>query len=138
MIGAIKRNQIVNRPVQAADIAAPFSNYSHGVSVGSGSRVLFCSGQLGNRPDGSVPDGCRAQAEQCFDNVAAILRADSMTLADVVRINAYVTGREHMAAYMDVRNALFAEPYPASTLVIVSGFSRPEFVVEVEVTAARN
>ena len=56
-----------------------------------------------------------------------------MTWRDVVRINAYVTGREHLRPYMDVRNRRFAAPYPASTLMIVSGFARPEFVVEIEV-----
>jgi enamine deaminase RidA (YjgF/YER057c/UK114 family) len=37
---------------------------------------------------------------------------------------------------MEVRNTLFAEPLPASTLIIVSGFARPEFLVEIEVVAA--
>ena len=37
---------------------------------------------------------------------------------------------------MDVRDRLFADPAPASTLMIVSGFARPEFKVEVEVVAA--
>jgi enamine deaminase RidA (YjgF/YER057c/UK114 family) len=37
---------------------------------------------------------------------------------------------------MDVRNRLFSDPAPASTLMIVSGFARPEFKVEVEVLAA--
>jgi 2-iminobutanoate/2-iminopropanoate deaminase len=59
-----------------------------------------------------------------------------MTLANVVRINAYVTDRAHMAGYMAVRDRLFPENPPASTLVIVSGFTRPEFKVEVEVVAA--
>jgi enamine deaminase RidA (YjgF/YER057c/UK114 family) len=58
---------------------------------------------------------------------------------DVVRINAFVTDRAHMAAYMTVRDAWLAGSArkPASTLVIVSGFTRPEFLVEVEVTAAK-
>ena len=59
-----------------------------------------------------------------------------MGLRDIVRINAYVTGREHLQPYMLVRNRLFAEPYPASTLMIVAGFARPEFVVEIEAIAA--
>jgi len=53
-----------------------------------------------------------------------------------VRINAFVSGREHLRPYMDVRNKRFRPPFPASTLMIVSGFARPEFVVEVEVVAA--
>jgi enamine deaminase RidA (YjgF/YER057c/UK114 family) len=60
-----------------------------------------------------------------------------MGLEDVVRINAYVTKREHMAGYMAVRDRTFGEPPPASTLMIVSGFTRPEFLVEIEVVAAK-
>ncbi len=97
---------------------------------------MFCSGQLGIAGDGSVPADCAGQARLCFDNIAAILGEAGMTLRDVVRINAYVTGREHLQPYMDVRNSLFAAPYPASTLMIVAGFARPEFVVEIEAVAA--
>jgi enamine deaminase RidA (YjgF/YER057c/UK114 family) len=53
-----------------------------------------------------------------------------------VRINAYVTDRAHMRPYMDVRDRVVGDPPPASTLMIVSGFTRPEFKVEVEVIAA--
>ena len=53
-----------------------------------------------------------------------------------MRINAFVTSREHLKPYMEARNTRFGQPLPASTLVIVSGFSRPEFLVEIEVVAA--
>lgn len=79
---------------------------------------------------------CVGQAVLCFHNVSSILAEIGWGLDHVVRINAFVTGREHMADYMAVRNRLFSEPYPASTLMIVTGFSRPEFVVEVEAIAA--
>jgi 2-iminobutanoate/2-iminopropanoate deaminase len=59
-----------------------------------------------------------------------------MGFEHVIKLNAYVTGREHLKAYMEVRNSLFTEPYPASTLMIVSGFARPDFVVEIEAIAA--
>jgi enamine deaminase RidA (YjgF/YER057c/UK114 family) len=54
-----------------------------------------------------------------------------------VRLNAYVTSRENMKKYMDVRDRFVTDPLPASTLVIVSGFTRPEFLVEVEAIAAK-
>ena len=97
---------------------------------------MFCSGQLGIAADGSVPADCAGQARICFANISAILAEAGLGLEHVVRINAYVTGRQHLAGYMGVRNGLFAEPFPASTLMIVSGFARPEFVVEIEVIAA--
>lgn len=124
-------------PINPPSFPAPFSNYSHAMLVPEGSRLLVCSGQLGLRADGTIPETTSEQARLCFANVEALLKEAGMELSDVVRINAYVTGREHMVPYMDVRNSLFPEPYPASTLMIVSGFTKPEFTVEVEVIAAR-
>ena len=118
------------------DIHPPFAPYSHGIVVPPGQRLVFCSGQLGIGADKSVPPDCAGQARICFSNIAAILREAGLGLEHIIRINAYVTGREYLPDYMAVRNTLFAAPYPASTLMIVSGFARPEFVVEVEAIAA--
>jgi enamine deaminase RidA (YjgF/YER057c/UK114 family) len=41
-----------------------------------------------------------------------------------------------MAGYMKVRDRHVGNPPPASTLMIVAGFTRPEFLVEVEAIAA--
>lgn len=123
-------------PLTPPDIHPPFAPYSHGVSVPAGQQLVFVSGQLGIDAAGVVPVDCAGQAHICFDNIAAVLREAGLGLQHVVRINAYVSGREHLPAYMGVRNTLFAEPLPASTLMIVSGFARPEFVVEIEVVAA--
>ena len=125
------------KPLSPPGIHPPFSNYNHGIEVPAGSRLVLCSGQIGISADAVIPEGCEAQADLCFDSIAAILGEAGMTLADVVRINTFVSGREHLRPYMDVRNRRFAAPYPASTLMIVSGFARPEFVVEIEVIAAK-
>ncbi len=117
-------------------IKPPFARYSHGVEVPAGKRLVLCSGQLGIRPDDLVPDDTGEQAQLCFANIAAILDEAGLALSDIVRINAYVTDRAYLRAYMDVRDKLFADPAPASTLMIVSGFARPEFKVEIEVIAA--
>ncbi len=120
-----------------AALHPPFARYAHGVAVPAGARTVFCSGQLGIAPDGRVPPDVEGQAELCFAAIAAILAEAGMTLADLVRINAYVTAREHLAGYMAVRDRVVSEPPPASTLMIVAGFSRPEFMVEIEAVAAR-
>ena len=119
-----------------ASIRPPFAKYSHGVEVSEGMRLVFCSGQLGIGPDDAIPAGTEAQARLCFANIEAILTEAGMTLDNIVRINAYVTGRQHLKPYMAVRDELFCEPAPASTLMIVSGFAREEFTVEIEAVAA--
>jgi enamine deaminase RidA (YjgF/YER057c/UK114 family) len=125
------------RALSPASIKPPFARYSHGIAVPAGQRMVFISGQLGLGADDQVPTECEAQADLCFANIAAILAEDQMTLADVVRLNAYVTAREHMQGYMRSRDRQFPGTPPASTLMIVSGFTRPEFFVEIEAIAAR-
>ena len=117
-------------------IRPPFARYSHGVEVPAGKRLVLCSGQLGIGPDDSVPEDAGAQAELCFANIAAVLAESQLGLADIVRINTFVSDRAFMKPYMEVRDRLFSDPAPASTLLIVSGFSRPEFKIEIEAIAA--
>jgi 2-iminobutanoate/2-iminopropanoate deaminase len=118
-------------------IHPPFARYAHGVEVPQGSRLVFCSGQLGIGRDGAIPEGVEAQARLCFQAIAAILEEAGMNLGDLVRVNAYVVGAEYLAGYMKVRDEFIGNPSPASTLMIVHGFARPEFKVEIEAVAAR-
>ncbi len=125
------------RPITPATIRPPFANYSHGMEVPAGHRLLFASGQLGIAPDDRIPEEAGAQADLCFRAVGAILAEAGMGFADLVRINAFVTDRAYLKPYMEARDRHVALPPPASTLMIVAGFARPEFKVEVEVIAAK-
>ena len=118
-------------------IHPPFAHYAHGVEVAAGSRIVFCSGQLGIGADGVIPDDVESQARLCFRAIAAILSEASMSLADLVRLNAYVSSAQHLGGYMKVRDEIVSNPPPASTLMIVQGFARPEFKIEIEAVAAR-
>jgi enamine deaminase RidA (YjgF/YER057c/UK114 family) len=118
------------------NIRAPFARYSHAVEVPPGARLLLCSGQLGIAADDAIPQDAGEQAELCFSNIEAILKDAGMGLGDIVRINAYVSARQYLKPYMAVRDRLFSDPAPASTLMIVSGFAREDFKVEIEVMAA--
>ena len=119
------------------DIAPPFGGYSHGVEVPPGKRLIRTSGQLALARDGSVPKGAGAQARLCFENISKILAQGGMGPGDIIHLSAWVTERVYMADYMRARDAfLLGVPVlPASTLLIVSGFSRAEFLVEVEAMA---
>ena len=117
-------------------IRAPFARYSYGVEIPPGHRILVCSGQLGISAADQVPPTIEEQTHLCFRNIGVVLEAAGFAFSNVVRINAFVVSREHLKGYMTVRDLYIADPPPASTLMIVSGFSRPEFLVEVEVIAA--
>lgn len=121
-------------PLAPASISPPFGNYSHGIGAGG---LVVTSGQLALAADGSVPKGITAQAELCFANIAAILAEAGLDFSHVLRFSTYVTRREDMAPYMAVRDRVLAglPVKPASTLLIVSGFTRPEFLIEIEALA---
>lgn len=126
------------RALNPNSIAPPFARYAHGTEIPSGHRIVMTSGQLGVAADGTVPGDALAQARLAFAACEAILAEAGLGPRDTARINAFVTDRAHMAGYMQARDEWLAQVprLPASTLVIVSGFTRPEFLVEVEVTAA--
>ncbi len=121
--------------INPPSIRAPFAHYAHGVVVPAAGRLLVTSGQLGVTPDDAIPEDVEAQAVLCFENLAAILAGAGMTFDNVVRFNAFVTDRAYFPIYGAVRSRYVTGDAFASTLVVVSGFTRPEFKVEVEVTA---
>jgi enamine deaminase RidA (YjgF/YER057c/UK114 family) len=114
----------------------PFAKYSHGVEIPPGHRILFPSGQLGITREKHVPEDAAGQADLCFRAIGEILASAGMGFADIVRINAYVTDRAFLKDYMSVRDRYVADPPPASTLMIVSGFAQEIYKVEVEAIAA--
>lgn len=120
-----------------AGIRRPFARYSHAVEVPAGARLLLVSGQLGIAEDDAIPEDVEGQAALCFAAIRACLAEAGMRPGDIVRLNAYVTDRAFLAGYMAARDRFISDPPPASTLMIVSGFARPEFKVEIEALAAK-
>ena len=119
-----------------AGIRPPFGRYHHVVEVDGASRLLFMSGQLGIRPDGSIPEDAAAQAEQAFANIDACLQAAGFARRHIVRLSVFLTEADYRVDYMRIRDAWVADPPPASTLVIVKALALPAFKVEVEAVAA--
>lgn len=126
------------KALQPDQIAPPVARYSHGIEIPAGARIVRTSGQLGIAADGSVPAEAEAQARICFGNIAHILAEAGMGPTDVFHVSAFVTDRAQMVGYMAARDDFLSQAVvlPTSTLLIVSGFTRPEFLVEVEVWAS--
>ncbi|WP_269584605.1 RidA family protein [Roseibium sp. Sym1] len=120
-----------------ASVRAPFGHYSHGLLVPPGASLLVTSGQLGINPDDTIPPDVTGQAEICFEAIGAILSEAGMSFEDVIRISGFVTRREDFPDYMAVRDRYTGSLKPVSTLLVVGGFTRADFLVEVEVTAAK-
>lgn len=115
------------------------ATYSNSVEVPEKHRLLVISGQLGTDENGQIPDNCEAQARLCLASIDRLLLEAGMSRQNVVRLNAYVTKRDDIAGYAVARNEWVnnLDILPGSTLLVVSGFVRPEFLVEVEALAAQ-
>ena len=124
------------RALSPSSIRAPLARYSHGIVVPAGHRLVFVAGQLGIGRDDTIPVDSEAQADICFANIVAILAEDGMSMDNVVRLSVYVTAREHMEGYRRSRDRQFPGTPPTTTLIVVAGLVRPEFVVEIEAIAA--
>jgi 2-iminobutanoate/2-iminopropanoate deaminase len=119
-----------------AEIRPPFGRYHHLVAVEGATRLAFLSGQLGIRPDSSIPETVEEQAEVAFANIDACLAAAGLGRRHVTRLTTYLTDAEYRRAYMQIRDAWVADPPPASTLLVVKALALPAFRIEIEAIAA--
>lgn len=100
-------------------------------------NMVFVSGQLPMDAKGQLVGAgdMRAQAQQCFKNIEAALVAAGATMAQVVKISAFLTRLEDFPSYATVRLEVFPQDPPASSTVVVAALARPGCVVEVEAIA---
>jgi 2-iminobutanoate/2-iminopropanoate deaminase len=111
------------------------SGYSHAIEIRGAERRLIISGQVGMAPNGTFPDTGGGQIDQAFANFRAVLEANGMTVANVVKTTVFLTDRSLLGAYRAARAAMMEGNAPASTLLFVAGLADPRFVVEVEAEA---
>lgn len=114
-------------------------DFSQAIDVHRADRVLFCAGQTSVDPDGRAlhPGDMAAQLERAFDNLDTVLSRAGLTMANVVRLNYYVTDMEAFAAARKtVAARLGSLPVkPSGSLLGISRLSQPELLVEIEATA---
>jgi enamine deaminase RidA (YjgF/YER057c/UK114 family) len=114
--------------------------FSQGIEVTGGARVLYCAGQTSSGADGETlhGDDMGAQCKQAFDNLEAVLELSGMTIANVVRLNYYVTDVDRFfadGAPVVGERVGGAGIQPAGTLLGVSRLAFPDLLIEIEATA---
>ena len=78
-------------------------------------NTVYLSGELGFDADGKIPDGIKAQTEQCIANIRATLAKEGLDLSNVVSATCYLTDPADFAAFNEVYAAAFSKPYPVRT-----------------------
>ena len=118
-------------------VHAPLGLYSHTVSVLADTELLFISGQLGVRPDGSTPATIAEQADQVFANIVALLNAHGLDASSIVKLTTFMVAGNDGDAVRAARLKHLGSHRPASTAVFVSQLVDPAWFVEVEAVAAK-
>lgn len=101
---------------------AAIGTYSQAVRVGD---TVYLSGQIGLDPSTMLlVDGIDAQIERVLENMKAVAEAAGGSLADIAKVNVYLTDLGNFAKFNEVMSRYFAEPYPARAVVGVAALPR--------------
>jgi enamine deaminase RidA (YjgF/YER057c/UK114 family) len=119
------------------DVHAPVGPYSHTAVVPAGTELVFISGQVGMRADGSIPSAFADQVEVTFQNLRACLAALGLGIEAVVKLGAFVVPGQDFQALRAARERHFGTHRPTSTTVYVPQLASPVFLLEVEAVAVK-
>ena len=101
---------------------AAIGTYSQAVRVGD---TVYLSGQLGLDPSTmQLEEGIDAQVIRVFENLKAVVEAAGGSLADVVKLNVYLTDLANFAKVNEAMATYFSEPFPARAAVGVAALPR--------------
>lgn len=105
----------MRKTIAVKNAPKPGGQYSHAV-IANG--FLYVSGQVPLDPaTNRIPDGFAAQVRQALRNVQTILEGAGVSLKDVVKVNAYLSGTGRFAEYNEVYKEFFADSPPARTTI---------------------
>ncbi|WP_199178500.1 Rid family hydrolase [Acidimangrovimonas sediminis] len=115
---------------------AAFERYGFSPAVKS-KGFLFISGQVGARPDGSAPESVADQTEWSLKRIEELLRIAGLDLQDLVEVTSYHVDIETtLPEFMEAKHKFIKKPFPAWSIIGISGLSRPELKIEIRAVAA--
>ena len=121
-----------SEPIFPADRHALYDRHGYSAAIRSGD-LLFVSGQVGGREDGTPEPDFARQVQRAFDNLQAVLDAAGCGLEDIVDVTTFHTDPEaQFATVMEVKGRVFpAKPYPNWTAVGVTWLAGFDFEIKV-------
>ena len=112
--------------ISTANAPAAIGTYSQAVRVGD---TVYMSGQIGLDPASmQMVDGIDAQIVRVFENLKAVAEASGGSLADVVKLNVFLTDLSNFAKVNETMARYFSEPFPARAAVGVKELPRGALV----------
>lgn len=112
--------------------------YTQAIKVTGAQTLLFISGQVAYEKDGSAMHrgDFKAQAREAFRAIKTIVEGAGGSLANIVKLNTYVTDIRYRPDLVQARQEFFPGKTPASTLIAVPALAHPDWMIEIEAIAA--
>ena len=100
-------------------------------------NIIYVSGQAAISMEGEVVGAGNfdVQAAQTFENLQAVLRAGRSDLSKVFKVTIFLKDMDNFNKIVALREKYFTPPYPADTIVEVTGLALPELEIEIEAIA---
>ena len=123
---------IQREPIFPASRHALYEEHGYSAAIRSGD-LLFVSGQVGSRADGTPEPDFVAQVQLAFDNLKATLAAADCTFDDLIDVTTFHTDpKNQFPTIMQVKQAIFPQPpYPNWTAVGVTWLAGFDFEIKV-------
>src|SRR3954454_11722701 len=125
------------KQISSEKISKPNGHFSQATVTEARGRIVFISGMTSRRADGTIAGigDIEAQTRQVCENIKAAVEAAGGTMDDICRVDVYVRNMEHFDRIHKVRREYFKNPPPASTMVEVSKFTSPDYLIEINAIA---
>lgn len=119
------------------DVHPPLAAYTHQIELSGAERLLILSGQVGARPDGSVPSDPLDQLEVAWDNIERNLWAAGMETSDLLKLTLYLVGDIDATRRREALARRLGGHKPCMTLLVVTALATPDLKVEIDAWASR-
>ena len=118
-------------------IGQPSGHFSQTITADARGRLVFISGMTSKGPDGGIVGvgDIEAQTRQMCENIKAAVEAAGGSMADICRVDVYVKSMADFDVIHKVRREYFPAPPPASTMVQITGFTHPDYLIEMNAIA---
>jgi len=123
--------------INTEKVVEPSGHFSQGITVKASGTLVFLSGMTARKPDGSIagPGDIEEQTRQVCENLKAAVETAGGTLDDICRVDVYIRNMEHFDRIHKIRRQYFKAPPPASTMVEVTKFTSPDYLIEINAIA---
>ena len=123
--------------IRTTRVAAPSAHFSQAIAIEAKGKLVFVSGMTARKPDGTISGigDIEEQTRQVCENIKHALEAAGASMDDVCRIDVFLRNIGDRERFNKVRQQYWPADPPASTLVEVSKFVSPEYLVEVTAIA---